>query len=179
MKPFQLWKMGISACDSYRKGEFGSSIALFKAPIDELQNGARGKRLESIFTSEFFGESAFQPLDSNNFTKIFDRCLNKPNRRGRCRDSSAKIKHSSIKAPLSVENLPMRPNIQTIQSATPIATVPIESDTALLSEGLIAIALPLGLFLGVLVRKTRQRRLLRYQIALLERLWLKSTDHVQ
>lgn len=73
----------------------------------------------------------------------------------------------------------MRPNIQTIQSATPIATVPIESDTALLSEGLIAIALPLGLFLGVLVRKTRQRRLLRYQIALLERLWLKSTDHVQ
>ncbi|MBE9013485.1 hypothetical protein IQ250_25155 [Pseudanabaenaceae cyanobacterium LEGE 13415] len=75
----------------------------------------------------------------------------------------------------------MRPNIQTIQTiqvSTPIATTPINNDTALVSEGLIAIALPLGLFLGVLTRKTRQRRMLKYQIALLERLWHLSSDQV-
>ncbi|MGG6269362.1 hypothetical protein ACQ4M3_30080 [Leptolyngbya sp. AN03gr2] len=76
----------------------------------------------------------------------------------------------------------MRPNIQTIQSiqiSTSIATTPIDNDTALLSEGLIAIALPLGLFLGVLTRKTQKRRLLKRQIALLERLWQLSIDRVQ
>ncbi|GAP98191.1 hypothetical protein [Leptolyngbya sp. NIES-2104] len=65
-----------------------------------------------------------------------------------------------------------------LQVSTPIANIQVESDTAIISEGLIAIALPLGLFLGVLVRKTQQRRLLRYQIELLERLWQKSSDRV-
>lgn len=72
----------------------------------------------------------------------------------------------------------MPSDFRPIQVTTPIATIQVESDTAIISEGLFAIALPLGLFLGVLVRKTQKRRLLKYQIDLLERLWQKSKDRV-
>lgn len=65
-----------------------------------------------------------------------------------------------------------------IQISTPIANLRVDSDTALISEGLVAISLPLGLFLSVLARKTRRRRILKRQIAMLERLWQKSSDRV-
>ncbi len=71
-------------------------------------------------------------------------------------------------------------NFQPIRTAsTPIATLCIESDTAMISEGLLAIALPLGVCLAVLARKNRKRHLLKRQIEMLERLWQSSDDRVQ
>lgn len=72
----------------------------------------------------------------------------------------------------------MPANFRPIEISPTIASLQVDSDAAIISEGLVAIALPLGLFLGVLVRKTRNRRLLKYQIELLERLWEKSSDRV-
>ena len=70
----------------------------------------------------------------------------------------------------------MQPGFQPLLSAsTPIL---VESDTAILSEGLCAIVLPLGLFVAILMRKNRKRHLLKRQIAMLERLW-QSSDKVQ
>ncbi|MER3432922.1 MAG: hypothetical protein C4288_05685 [Leptolyngbya sp. ERB_1_1] len=73
----------------------------------------------------------------------------------------------------------MHSDFKPIQISTPIASLRAESDTAMISEGLIAIALPLGMFLAVLVRKNRKRHLLKRQIEMLERLWQSSSDKVQ
>jgi len=73
----------------------------------------------------------------------------------------------------------MHSDFQPIQISTPIASLRVESDTAMISEGLIAITLPLGMFLAVLARKNRKRHLLKRQIEMLERLWQSSSDKVQ
>ncbi|BAS54751.1 MULTISPECIES: hypothetical protein [Leptolyngbya] len=55
-----------------------------------------------------------------------------------------------------------------------ISTVPgwsVENDAVLISEGLFAIALPLGVCVAIFVQKKRKRRALKQQIEMLEKLW--------
>ncbi|MCU0549360.1 MAG: hypothetical protein MUC48_08430 [Leptolyngbya sp. Prado105] len=61
--------------------------------------------------------------------------------------------------------------LQPIRSISTVPGFPIENDALLISEGLFAIALPLGFCVVIFARKTRKRRLLKQQIEMLERLW--------
>lgn len=73
----------------------------------------------------------------------------------------------------------MHSNFRTLQTLSPIAAIRVDSDTTAISEGLIAIALPFGVFLAVLAHKRRKRQTLKRQIEMLERLWQKSSDRIQ
>lgn len=74
----------------------------------------------------------------------------------------------------------MHSDFHPIEIVPPLtAKLGVDADTATISEGLVAIAIPFGLFFAVLMRKNRQRHLLKQQIEMLERLWQNSNDKVQ
>jgi ABC-type phosphate transport system permease subunit len=65
----------------------------------------------------------------------------------------------------------MQNHFRPAHSISTVPAFPVENDTVLISEGLFAIALPLGFCVAIFAQKSRKRRVLKQQIEMLERLW--------